>query len=353
MRSNSRVVGSAAAVLVASVAVVVAQQPGHQKPGSGTPCVFLHPSQERLRCLDWINLSARILRQPCVLWCRIPLPTSQCTAPGQCTTQNTGIVIDAQWGWLHKKGDYHNCYTGDSWNKADCPDPKTCAQNCAIDAGGASNYKSTYGVTSSAGAVTIDFEESNSNGKNVGARLFLMEDQSTYKMFKLLNKEMSFTVDVSKLPCGMNGALYLVDMDPDGGMSKYPTNTAGAAYGTGYCDAQCPHDMKMINGQANIIGWTSNPKDPNSGKGSWGSCCSEMDSACARLQPVSCRNVCAASVASLHPRPFADGCLRVATAIFVRCSLGKQQPGASCDATRVQWRCCRGWFLQMPRNGVW
>ena len=216
------------------------------------------------------------------MWCRIPLPTSQCTAPGQCITQSTGIVIDAQWAWLHKKGDYHNCYTGDSWNKADCPDPKTCAQNCAIDAGGASDYKSTYGVTSNAGEVTIDFEQSNSNGKNIGARLFLMEDQSTYKMFKLLNKEMSFTVDVSKLPCGMNGALYLVDMDPDGGMSKYPTNTAGAAYGTGYCDAQCPHDMKMINGQANIIGWNSNPKDPNSGTGSWGSCCSEMDSA---LQP--------------------------------------------------------------------
>jgi cellulose 1,4-beta-cellobiosidase len=228
-----------------------------------------------------------------MLWRSIPLPTSQCTAPGQCTTLNTGIVIDAQWAWLHKKGDYHNCYTGDSWNKAYCPDPKTCAQNCAIDAGGASDYKSTYGVTSAAGTVTIDFEESNSNGKNVGARLFLMEDQSTYKMFKLLNKEMSFTVDVSKLPCGMNGALYLVDMDPDGGMSKYPTNAAGAAYGTGYCDAQCPHDMKMINGQANMIGWNSNPKDPNSGKGSWGSCCSEMDSAlCSAAVYIGFKHLC-------------------------------------------------------------
>jgi hypothetical protein len=38
MRSYSRVAGSVVAVFVASV--VVAQQPGHQKPGSGTPCVW-------------------------------------------------------------------------------------------------------------------------------------------------------------------------------------------------------------------------------------------------------------------------------------------------------------------------
>ena len=42
-------------------------------------------------------------------------------------------------------------------------------------------------------------------------------------------------------------------MDEDGGMSKYPGNKAGAAYGTGYCDAQCPNDTKMINGEANLL----------------------------------------------------------------------------------------------------
>lgn len=56
-------------------------------------------------------------------------------------------------------------------------------------------------------------------------------------MFKLLNREFSFEVDVSKLPCGANGAVYFVEMDADGGMAKNPTNKAGAAYGTGYCDA--------------------------------------------------------------------------------------------------------------------
>jgi len=84
-------------------------------------------------------------------------------------------------------------------------------------------------------------------------------------------------VGVSNLPCGLNGALYFVQMDADGGMSKYPSNKAGAKYGTGYCDAQCPHDMKFINGEANILGWKPSPNDPNAGTGQYGTCCTEMD----------------------------------------------------------------------------
>jgi len=38
-------------------------------------------------------------------------------------------------------------------------------------------------------------------------------------------------------------------MDADGGLAKYPTNKAGAPYGTGYCDAQCPRDLKFIAGK--------------------------------------------------------------------------------------------------------
>ena len=180
--------------------------------------------------------------------------------------------------WLHQKGTYQpNCYKGDSWDAAVCPDPVTCAANCALDAGNAGDYKSTYGVTSQGGSLTIDFEESNANGKNVGARLFMMKDASSYQMFQLMGQEFSFTVDVSALPCGMNGALYMVDMDEDGGMAKYPGNKAGAAYGTGYCDAQCPHDMKWIAGEANLIGWNGSKTDPNVGHGHYGTCCAEID----------------------------------------------------------------------------
>lgn len=65
----------------------------------------------------------------------------------------------------------------------------------------------------------------------------MMEDDETYKMFKLKNREFSFEVDVSNLPCGVNGALYFVEMDPKGGKGTYSTDTAGAHYGAGYCDA--------------------------------------------------------------------------------------------------------------------
>jgi cellulase len=34
----------------------------------------------------------------------------------------------------------------------------------------------------------------------------------------------------------MNGALYLSEMDMSGGRNEY---NPGAAYGGGYCDAQC------------------------------------------------------------------------------------------------------------------
>ena len=76
--------------------------------------------------------------------------------------------------------------------------------------------------------------------------------------------------------CFLVGSLYFVDMDADGGLS-YETNKCGANYGTGYCDAQCPHDLKFISGEANSEGWTPSDNDVNSGTGHFGSCCAEMD----------------------------------------------------------------------------
>lgn len=76
-----------------------------------------------------------------------------------------------------------------------------------------------------------------------------MASESKYEMFTLLNNEFTFDVDMSKIGCGLNSALYFVSMDADGGMSKYSSNKAGAKYGTGYCDAQCPRDLKFINGE--------------------------------------------------------------------------------------------------------
>jgi cellulose 1,4-beta-cellobiosidase len=124
----------------------------------------------------------------------------------------------------------------------------------------------------------LKFVTKGSYSTNIGSRTYMMKDDSTYEIFKLgSNTEFTFDVDLSNLPCGLNGALYFVSMDADGGLKKYSTNKAGAKYGTGYCDAQCPRDLKFINGEGNVEGWQPSANDPNAGVGGHGSCCAEMD----------------------------------------------------------------------------
>jgi len=200
-----------------------------------------------------------------------PVMTSQtCTADGTCTTQQTSVVLDSNWRWLHQTSSTTNCYTGNTWDTTLCPDPTTCAANCALDG---ADYSTTYGITSSGDALTLKFV----TGANVGSRVYLMASDTEYQMFSLLNQEFTFTVDMSHLGCGLNGALYFSEMDADGGMARFPTNKAGAQYGTGYCDSQCPQDLKFINGAANILNWTASTTDSNSGTGMYGTCCNEMD----------------------------------------------------------------------------
>jgi len=196
-----------------------------------------------------------------------------CTSSGCTAASNGAVVLDANWRWLHTTTGFTNCYTGNTFNTTLCPDATTCAKNCALDG---ADYSGTYGISTSGNALTLKFV-TQSSGKNIGSRVYLMASDTTYEVFKLLNKEFTFDVDVSNLPCGLNGALYFSEMDADGGLSKYPTNAAGAKYGTGYCDSQCPRDLKFINGEANVQGWAGSASDPNAGTGSAGSCCNEMD----------------------------------------------------------------------------
>jgi len=202
------------------------------------------------------------------------LPIQVCTNSTGCKTLQTSIVLDSNWRWVHKVGDYTNCYTGDEWDSTLCSDPKTCATNCALEG---ADYAGTYGISVSGSALTLGFVTVGTYGTNIGSRVYLLASDSAYQVFKFKNQEFAFDVDVSNLPCGLNGALYTVEMDADGGVAKYPTNKAGAKYGTGYCDAQCPHDMKFINGEANLLSWQPSPNDPNSGVGLYGTCCTEMD----------------------------------------------------------------------------
>jgi cellulose 1,4-beta-cellobiosidase len=183
-----------------------------------------------------------------------------CTAGGACTTNNGKIVLDSNWRWLHSTSGSTNCYTGNTWDTTLCPNDVTCAANCALDG---ADYSGTYGITTSGSALRLNFVTSSAQ-KNVGSRVYLMADDNTYQEFNMLAQEFTFDVDVSHLPCGINGALYMSGdysrnsvcillthsgMAKDGGLSQYSGNKAGAKYGVGYCDSQCPRDLKFINGQ--------------------------------------------------------------------------------------------------------
>eukprot|EP01133_Synstelium_polycarpum_P002480 gene2480-2821_t len=194
------------------------------------------------------------------------LSWSQCSTNGQCSKKNGEVVIDANWRWLHTSptaaGGQTDCYGNDQFNKAVCPNPNQCTSVCQVE--GVNTYQETYGVSTSNDELKLNFKATTQYGVNYGSRMYLMEDENKYQMFKLLDQEFTFDVDVSSLECGLNGALYLVSMDVDGGRAKYPSNKAGAKYGTGYCDSQCPTDIKYINGMINVDKKV-------------GTCCAEMD----------------------------------------------------------------------------
>ncbi|KAJ5301095.1 uncharacterized protein N7443_006097 [Penicillium atrosanguineum] len=97
-----------------------------------------------------------------------------------------------------------------------CPDAATCATNCAVNG---ADYELTYVVTTDIDAFSLTFV----TRSNIGPCLYLMEDENTYQMFRLLNQEFSFDVDVSNLRYGLYEALYFVSMDADGGLSGMST----------------------------------------------------------------------------------------------------------------------------------
>ena len=193
------------------------------------------------------------------------LTVTECTS-NACIDKEMGITIDANWRWYHNKEGYDNCFDSNGWSSAYCPDAATCNQNCVVEGNTVQNYANTYGVVTSDRELSLAYV----TNKNVGSRNYLMDDDDNYKVFKLKNREFTFDVDESSLGCGINGAVYFVSMDGDGGTARFSGNTAGAKYGTGYCDAQSPRDVKFIGGLPNLKNWTG-------GKGSMGSSCVEMD----------------------------------------------------------------------------
>ena len=58
---------------------------------------------------------------------------------------------------------------------------------------------------------------------------------------------MSFEADMSNAGCGLNGAMYFVELPLNGGPNLNNGNAAN--FGLGYCDSQCT-TVKFIEGKA-------------------------------------------------------------------------------------------------------
>jgi hypothetical protein len=128
-------------------------------------------------------------------------------------------------------------------------DRQSLGSNCEAD------YENALGVTTSDGTLTQRLVTKNGENTNIGSRLYLLDSTGErYEYINFIGKEISYDLDVSQIPCGVNAALYSVEMPLDG------TGTEGAKCGTGYCDANytggtgCAElDIQEANNQAMAI----------------------------------------------------------------------------------------------------
>jgi cellulose 1,4-beta-cellobiosidase len=135
---------------------------------------------------------------------------------------------------MHNVGGYTNC-VNNGFNSTLCPDVATCAKNYAVEG---VDYAS-YGIQTSGSSLTLNlFKQKNNTTTQSSPKVYLLANDPTYDILHLLNKELTFDINVSRVPCVINGALYLSEISANGDASDL--NTAGAKYGTGYYDAQCP-----------------------------------------------------------------------------------------------------------------
>nr|BAF57419.1 putative glycosyl hydrolase family7 [uncultured symbiotic protist of Mastotermes darwiniensis] len=100
------------------------------------------------------------------------------------------------------------------------------------------DYANEVGVVVSGGTVSQRLVSTYKGSKITGSRIYIMtEDEKYYEEFKFVGKELSYTVDMSQIPCGVNAALYSSEMPYNG--KKTTDDPFGAEGGTGYCDANC------------------------------------------------------------------------------------------------------------------
>lgn len=76
----------------------------------------------------------------------MPVSFTECAAKDNCSKLQLGLTLDSNWRWTHNVGGYSNCFSGTSWDTSYCPDPVSCARNCAVEGVPQSDWASPYGV---------------------------------------------------------------------------------------------------------------------------------------------------------------------------------------------------------------
>ncbi|KAK4037222.1 hypothetical protein OUZ56_029261 [Daphnia magna] len=153
-----------------------------------------------------------------------------CSSLGNCQPLATGLVVDNNW-----RGVYYNL----------CYDPKRCDKIPTV-----SEYQTLFGLTVSPSRTHLNLTYV---ANAPGPRIYLTTGPGTnsYQMVYLLNRELSFDVDLSTVGCGLNAAFFFVAMEADGGTKRY--GYKGPVYGTGYCDAQLASTNKPTCHELDII----------------------------------------------------------------------------------------------------
>lgn len=117
------------------------------------------------------------------------------------------------------------------------------------------DYPNGIGVSTNGDALSQRLVTGSGADKVVGSRLYLLDStQKSYELFKLVGDvEFTYDVDMSQLPCGLNAALYTIEMNKNGLRND-------AEYGTGYCDAQFLGmvDGQQVSGCAELDIWEAN-----------------------------------------------------------------------------------------------
>ncbi len=104
-----------------------------------------------------------------------------CTKNNGCKDEAKHVVLDANFRTVYSiLVPEQYCVLFNKWNTSVCPNGPTCAHNCALD--GADNYEIYHRIKASGSSLTLAYATYLNHFFNIGSRVFLMDDDSKYKI---------------------------------------------------------------------------------------------------------------------------------------------------------------------------